>query len=231
MKILNKIFPLVLLSLFVLTACSGTPSDSSTTRMPAAQEAPADETAPVSMYGTKMNCNMLKNTEQRQNCEMQMNDMIGGMLEAEIVSAFDISRCRELPGEIGTRCQEHLNATGVQGPVRAEEIELYKTILRGTFDENLEMPSVIYDAVPCAELKTTGYREYCESQVAVRIDQNKFHEIISSNNKNLCDELITETFRDDCRQFFGEGITEEMIVPAEVTETIPEEPVMEVMED
>ena len=218
MKNLTRILPLALLTLLVLSACSSKPSsevlptsvnvkDSVTQDQPAPNnEATAD--VPTSRYGTDLKCDVLKSDENRKNCEMQMNEIIGSMLESEIVSNFSIGRCTELKGDVAKRCQDRLTETGVKGPVTAEEIAKYNDALRGTPGTDPEKPSMTYDSAKCAALTTAGYKEYCEKNVAERAERSKLDGILQSNDKNGCDQLTTESLKNDCKRFFGIEVVE-----------------------
>jgi hypothetical protein len=226
MKNFKKILPLTLLSLLVIAGCSrevGTKVPTSVTvSNGAAQEQPATAAqgqagVPVSRYGTNMKCSLLKSPEGRQECEMQLNDTIGNMLESEIISAFDVDRCKELPTEIAKTCIDRLTATGVKGPVTAEEIALLNEIRRGAPSADAENPVIVYDSARCAELKTVGYKEYCEKMILERTEQEKFSEIMQSEDKARCNELTTVSLKNDCKRFFGE-VVEEPVVEAPVAE-------------
>lgn len=219
MKNLRRILPLALLTLLVVTACnkeSGTKVPTTVTvKEPVAQEQPAavnegESDIPVFRYGANMKCDLLKSAERRQECEMQINEIIGSMLESEIISGFDISRCSELPNAIGQNCQKRLTESGVKGPVPAEEVMIFNEIQRGTFSEDPENPMPVYDSARCAELKAVGYKEYCEKRVAERAERNKFEEVIMSNDRSRCDELSAEESKNECRRFFGIEAAEEV---------------------
>lgn len=235
MKNHTKFLSLTLLTLLIATACSQQPASKApviggtTKETPTQQQQPAAVTegtmgVPTSRFGTNMKCDVLKDTEAQQRCEMQINDMIGSMLESEITASYDVGRCKELPADVATRCQERLNETGVKGPVTMEEVTLFDEITRGTPNEDIENRSIVYDSTRCAELKTAGYKEYCEKSVTERVDQGKFSEIIRSKDKVRCGELATESLKNDCKRFFGEEVVVTPVpTPApEVTEVAPE---------
>jgi len=219
---MKKILSIASLAFFVLSACSSVPPKApvaGTAKQPVAQQpASIDEgeaEVPLSRYGNNMKCNLLKSTERQQECEAEVNETIGRMLESEIMSSYDASRCSELSGELATSCQERLTETGVKGPVSAEEIVLFNEITRGAVSEDPENPTMTYDSARCSELKAVGYKEYCEKRVSQRADQDKMMQIIQANDKAGCDQLTTESIKNDCKSFFGEEMTAEVPIPEE----------------
>jgi len=239
MNDLKKFLPLPVLALLILAACTNPLAKEAPEKVMdsdvATQSASVEEAAlpemPESRYGSGLKCSLLKSADKRQDCEIQVNEMIGMMLESEIVGSFDVKRCKELPSEVAERCENRLAEAGVQGPVSDEELEMFREAIRGTSlalnKENEEgetpMSQPVYDSSKCAKLKTSGYKEYCESQVVYRIDQYKLDEIIMSDNSARCDELKNEDFKTMCKQFFGEeSVAPETVEPATTTES-PEE--------
>lgn len=217
MNHLKKILPLGFLTLLFLTACTNPLSNMKKTddfdikaRQSAVSQA-SQGTAPdpfTSRYGTGLNCDLLKKEESRKNCILQMNDLIGGMLESEIISSFDIQRCKELSPEVAATCKKRLENAGVQGPVSDEDTAIFFEAVRGTFptdsDAHVKAPSYpTYDVSKCATLKAVGYKAYCEKQIAERMDQNKFDEIIQSKNSQGCAQLSNAESMTRCKQFFG----------------------------
>jgi hypothetical protein len=180
----------------------------------------------ASRYGTGLKCDLLKTEESRKNCEYQINDMIGSMLESEIMSSFDISRCKELQGEASVNCTSYLTETGVKGPVSAEEMAMFNEAVQGTYPEPTEngefSPFPEYDSKKCATLKTEGFKEYCEKQIAQQVEQIKFDEIISSGDVKRCDEFKDENSKNNCKMMFGVEIPQEEI-PAPETVAEPAE--------
>lgn len=230
MKNLKKLFLPVLVTPFLLLGCAGkapqAQNNVAPNQQPAVQEqeqVPAEEgrAVPTSRYGANMKCSQLKEVTKQQECEVSVNDIIGDMLESEIMSTFDIDRCKELPDEIAKDCQDRLSVTGVKGPVSAEELAKFSEITRGTPSENPEQPEVVYDSTRCAELSAAGYKEYCEQKVNEHADREKMAQIMRAEDKTGCDKLTTETAKNDCKRFFGEEVVEE----APVLEEAPVEEV------
>lgn len=230
---MKKNLSISFLTFLVLSACSSVPpktAEIGTAKQPAFSEtAPVTEEVmaefPVSHYGSNMKCDVLKDVQRQKECEMQINDMIGSMLESEIVASYDVDRCKELPADVATRCQERLNEIGVKGPVSAEEISLFDEITQGTVSADQENPKRVFDSARCVELKTTGYKEYCGRRIVEHADQEKMMEIILSENKNRCNELATENAKNDCKRFFGEEVAEPVIEDAPVVTPPVEMPV------
>jgi len=241
MNKLTKILPLGFVGVLLLSACTNPFSKSDVshpistpdgapveTRVPnevttevsvvedkmAQDESAAAELAYFSRYGTGLKCSQLVSDLARKECEVQMNDVVGSMLEREIVSTFDINRCKELPGEVGESCQSRLADTGVKGPVSAEELALFAEITRGEFPmaEEGQEPALypVYKKERCAELKATGYQAYCEKMIAERMERNLFDEIIQSEKSSRCDELKSERMMNDCKSFFGIDVAPEV---------------------
>lgn len=221
MKNLNKLILPLFVASFVLAGCASNepmaPNNAPGAQQPSpqqgqqAQSAPSNTGAPVSnvpvsRFGKEMKCDVLKAKDAQQNCEMQINDMIGGMLESEIISSYDIGRCSELPAGVAKSCQDRLSATGVKGPVPDEEIAMFNDIMRGTPNKDPKNPGITYDSTKCAQLKTPGYKEFCEARLSERADQQKLNQIIQSKDKKGCDTLTTQTMKDDCKRFFGEEV-------------------------
>lgn len=142
-------------------------------------------------YGSKMECGRLKTEKGRQGCELQVNEMIGHMLRQEIVNTFDVGRCSELPDEVAKSCKKSLTETGVQGPVPAEEMAMFEDISRGR------------SGVQCADLKTPGYKAYCDREMNERSQRNLFNEIVISEDSGRCSELSDASFREQCSTYFN----------------------------
>lgn len=225
MKNLNKILPLGFVSMLLLAACTNPFSKTDTTKpviVPSSTdvvtavevvenaeggaEVNAETFVPTSRYGTSLKCSQLKSPGGREECEMQMNDVVGNMLEREIVATFDIGRCKELPGEAGESCKTRLSETGVTGPVSDEEIALFQEIAGGIFPEvkeGEEPPRYpTYNKARCAELKASGYQAYCEKKITERMERNLFDEIIQSEQSSRCEELTDEQMKNDCKNIF-----------------------------
>lgn len=222
MKNLKKFLPLLVLALLILAACTNPLSkktseiqvDTGATEQPIITDEPASVEISDSMFSSNMQCDMLKNSENRQDCEIQINDMIGMMLEHEITSNFDVKRCKELPASIAEICKGHLDESGVQGPVPDAELAMFRAAMRGTSpditEENGEGETPflfpVYDVVKCSQLKTPGYKAYCEKFVIERIEQGTLEQIIESGDANRCDELDSENYKMECKLFFGVDI-------------------------
>jgi hypothetical protein len=236
MKNLKKFLPLPVIALLVLAACTN-PFAKKATREVVETEvtvtpAPVEEVVTpeefVSIYGANMKCSLLKDEDNRQDCEAQINDVIGSMLHSEIVSSFDVKRCKELSGQIAADCEAHIAGTGVEGPVTNEDLAIFSEAVQGTFpDPDLngegEIPYIapVYDITMCSQLKTPGYKAHCEKLIAEQIELSKMDEIIQSDDPKRCDELENEYYKIDCKLFFGIEVAPEVFddliegVPAE----------------
>ena len=216
MNNLKKLLPLVL-TLVVLAACGAKEKmdaevDTTVQVQPTVNEvaegAVSEETN-VSRYGTGLNCGVLQRAESKERCEVQINDVIGMMLEEEIRDSFDAKRCQKLPDDLAESCVNDIAKTGVQGPITDEERMVFEEALLPSYpaidEEGGEDASArpVYDKAKCAELKTPGYKEHCEKAVADRMDREKLDEIVDSGNVSRCEELVTESVRNDCKSYFG----------------------------
>jgi hypothetical protein len=173
----------------------------------------------VSRFGNNMNCVSLKTTGAKEDCLFQQNELIGVLLESEILSTFDIARCDELIGNVSDECKSKLTESGVKGPVFSEEIEMFNEITWGQIQEVEENDTdgfitTVFDISKCDDLKTEGYKEYCREQLAQRIERQKFDDIIMAGDSKKCDTLPPE-FVEECKIFFhldnpiGEDLVEE----------------------
>ena len=216
---------LLLLTPFVLTACTNpfakkkiteavvpthvvVQADKDNEKVGKTSDTVVENNQYVSRYGKNMKCSNLKNAEKQKMCEMQINDVVGAMLEAEIIESFDVGRCDELPADVAQNCKNRLTETGVQGPVSASERELFSEIMRGKYPEMNEGDSEIlsyptYDKSKCAELHSSGYRAYCEKKIAEREARNQLEEVIQAGDVNRCDEFSDDDLKRECKMFFG----------------------------
>ncbi len=236
MKNLFKFLPVALVSLFVLGACAqpvdqtgeGVTPDQQTQTQEQEQEQAVDPMA--SRYGANLNCDMMKDANNKQDCERQLNEVIGSMLESEIYSTFDASRCDELGGQMAEICKTRLAETGVKGPVSADELALFNEIMRGTpSDDPAASPveSVSFDEKKCEELKTEGLSAFCVQMIEQRRDQIKFEDIVNSGDVERCDEFTDVNRQNECKMFFGvevtpveEPVAEPVVEEAEVEEEV-----------
>ena len=232
MRNLFKFLPVALISLFVLGACA-VPEDSATVTPGQREQAQTQEQEQAvdpmaSRYAANLKCDMLKDANNKQNCERQLNEVIGSMLESEIYSTFDASRCKELGGQMAQSCETRLNEMGVKGPVSAEELALFNEIMRGErSDEPGSSPfeMVTYDDKKCDGLKTDGFKAFCVKMIEQRRDQMKFEEVISSGDQKRCEEFKDENRKNECLMFFGVDVRPVPPVMPPVEEVV--EPVME----
>ena len=237
MKNLKKFLPLLVLALLILAACTNplskkTPEvqvDNEVVEQPVITEDATSVEISDLTFGPNMKCSMLKDSDNRQNCEIQVNEMIGVMLEHEITSSFDAKRCKELPASIAEMCRIQLTESGVQGPVSDEDKVIFNEAMRGTSpditEENGEGETPflfpVYDVVKCAQLKTPGYKAYCEKLVTERIERNKLEQIIEAGDVARCDELEAEDYKMECKLSFGVDIAS--LRPPASVEEIPTE--------
>lgn len=237
MRNLFKFLPVALISLFVLGACT-VPADQTgkvvtpgqQTQTQQQEGAPSDMPGDQMMarYGANLNCDMLKDANNKQNCKMQLNEVVGAMLESEIYSAFDVSRCKELGGQMAGNCETRLNEMGVKGPVSAEELALFNEVMRGTPSEEPgagPFGGMTYDSKKCEGLKTEGFSAYCVKMVGQRMDQMKFEEVISSGDVKRCDEFTDVNRQNECKMFFGVEVmpVEPVVEPVVEEEAVTEE--------
>jgi len=206
----KKILSLSVLALVVLAACAEeekaqevkTTVQVQPTVTETVEGAEAEE-ANVSRYGTALNCSKLQQAGNEENCEIQVNDVVGVMLEDEIRNSFDAKRCQELPADIAERCANEITTTGVQGPVSEGERAMFVEAQRPSYPEDAEEEGEpVYDKTKCAGLETSGYKTYCERMIDNRMDHAKLESIFESNDVNRCDELVTENIKQDCKQYF-----------------------------
>jgi len=226
---MKRLIPISLVTLVLVSACNMLPAQQPAQQPQTTQPAETAETMPtgvdaqdtplviegeidpnVSRYGTNLNCEMLKDENSRTTCEVQINDMIGSLLETEIVTTFDIARCDELPAQVAAVCTEQITETGVKGPVSTDEMNLFAEITAGTFPEPDESGIFalypIYDSGRCSELKTEGLKEYCVKQIAMAENQLELDKIFQSGDVEGCDTLTDEALKTNCQAFFGVGL-------------------------
>lgn len=196
---MKKISLIASLSLFILAACATSAPDVSTVDTP-------DESGPrVGItYANDLDCDMLEGTEAQESCKIQVNDVIGALLENDVISHFDLQRCVALQDKIGTNCQTQLEATGVQGPVTDEERAIFNEAVNGLILASDSLPnaaaSLEFDSAKCNELTTPGYKEYCHKEIARRTELSLFNDITLSGNPARCGELTT--LQTQCEEFF-----------------------------
>lgn len=191
---------LVIFSAFILAACAGSRE----------QPMAMTEGSPGTISPEDVECSDLQSANARLNCTVQVKEVVASAVAAEIIDTFDINRCDELPPSYAENCQRLLSETGVIGPVSREERELFSGIMSGNAPESPEeggVPATFlspeYDSDQCAQLKATGYREYCEKRIQERISQNQLDEIIQSGDPDRCSELSERESRFHCQEFFG----------------------------
>lgn len=249
MNNLLKFLSVTILSLFVLGACTTPGASQTETQVDAQQPEKAqteqqEEAVAQSRYASNLNCGMMKDQVNKANCEMQLNEVIGSMLESEIYSTFDSSRCKELGGQMAEYCVSRIAETGVKGPVGVDEMSLLNEAMMGTpSEENSADGSfrgMTFDKKSCEALKTEGMKEFCEKMMDERISQYKFEEIVTAGDVKRCDELEDENRIRDCKMFFGVEVPPPAFVapldvtvePAEVvTEEIVADDAVEVVVD
>lgn len=239
---LFKLLPIAIIVVFALSACNnagtqqdgGDQNNQDQTQQQEQNQDQAMEGDQVqdqfqSRYGTNLDCGSLKLGKDKDQCEMMVNDFIGNMLEQEILLTFDISRCDELPADIAENCKNTITESGVKGPVGEEELMVLNEILSGQVTEPDEDANgggeVIFDKSKCAELTTEGLAAFCEKEIAMRMEQNLFNEIVNSGESSRCNELTDENAITQCKQFFGLEVVEEPATTAEEMPVEPAEPV------
>ncbi|MCA9373740.1 MAG: hypothetical protein R3B71_06040 [Candidatus Gracilibacteria bacterium] len=191
---MKKVPFIVALSLFALTACATTTDTSNVDSL-------GNSDSLGSLYTSGLDCEMLSTDEARQNCEIQVNDTIGALLENDVLSHFDLDRCIALKDQIGSNCQGQIESTGVKGPVPDEELALFREAVNGSsLPTGDDSPSPEVDSANCDSLTTPGYAEYCRAEIAGRMELSLFDEITLSGNSARCGELTT--LQEECEDFF-----------------------------
>lgn len=186
-------------------------SDQATAMPDQGTAAVGPEAVMQSRYGQKMSCDLLADQNEREACLARVNDVIGMSLENEIMSSFDLSRCKLFPEEMAADCQRRLEETGVKGPISAEDRVALQTALQPVFPqsdlENATSEAApvqpYYDSKLCQSLQADGLREYCERAIAERLDQQKMSEIIAAGEIDGCEQLSQENYREQCRMVLG----------------------------
>lgn len=208
MKNSKNLITLGISSLFLLSACA---TSSVSPSQEARQRGPTTEPTPgASLYAQGLTCDLLQTANQKEQCESRVNDVVGALLEEEVISRFDIDRCKKLEDKIGINCQNVLANINVQGPVSDDEMAIFSQAISGnlpeprepgeTFDPHSQVRT--FDLGTCSQLTTPGYKEFCESQLTQLMEQEKFNDILSSGNSTRCAELSGDV-QDQCEVFFG----------------------------
>ena len=190
--------------------------------------APVPPDMASSRFG-EMSCDLLKLEENRVSCKARMNDMIGLLLDSEIMDTFDIARCSIFPEATANSCKQRIEATGVKGPISAEEREIFNQAMSPVMVEVSEgssaMPGFTFDIKKCAGLTTAGFKAHCENLVNERIDQQKLREIVSAGDVRRCAELVSTSSQERCRMMLGEFPVPVVTLPAVIDETgVPRAP-------
>jgi len=176
---------LFLIPLILLTACNGTVRQT---------EGEAEDLATETT--TKITCRMLENSDREEECNEQSNDVAAQALEDEILDTFDSARCGKLPENMAEDCKDSIEQSGVQGPVSAEELEIFDAAMEYITPE--EGRGGGYSIVKCSLLTTPGFQTYCEAMVNELIDEDVLDEIVDSGDSTRCNELKTEEINNRC---------------------------------
>lgn len=189
-----------LVVVFALSACASTPGSDV-----ANQLGPEDDPAGL-FFASDLDCDMLTSESAQAECKTQVNNVIGRLIENEVVSHFDLERCKSLEDKIGMNCQMQLEDSPVKGPVSDSELQIFSAAMTGDLEVSEDGAPLsadpVFDTSACERLKTPGFREYCEERVQMQIDQSSFQEIISSGNVSDCDDL-SGPLADQCLEFFN----------------------------
>lgn len=225
MNNLKKIAPLPVLALLVLAACTNPLAKEASQQVMEKSATGSEVTteASGSRFEAGLKCSKLKVAMNRDSCEQQVNNLIGSMMESEILESFDMKRCKDLPSDLSGRCEEQLADSGIQGPVSADEMAIFAEAVAGTFpepDESGIVPAPTYDKAACGQLTTPGYKEYCEDVVTRRMERDQLDQIYQTGSVNDCDTLTSEDAVFDCKLFFGV----ELEVLAPVAPPVPAPP-------
>jgi hypothetical protein len=208
MKKIIKFIPFFLSILLILSACAlgGTGKE-------AEKIAPVGQTE-VTSEGINQTqkivaCNMLKSKDNQDKCNSQAQDMISRFLLSEIQNTFDVSRCKILPEELISDCENNINNTGVTGPVSDEDLAAYESAINPYSSQpeeettQVQPTSPTYDKTKCAVLKAPGFKAYCEKQLDIRSDSDLLPSIIRERKIEKCDELKTEEVKRQCENMLG----------------------------
>lgn len=207
-----------LLCVLILSACSN----------PIGQTDKQPEVV-IQEQGKIYSCNDLQSDKLRVECENQMNIIVIDVLYSEILNTFDIARCAELPESLENDCIDSIKISGITGPISDEEVEIFQkaTSLGKIFpvaegEEGQDKP------LTCTDLKTSGYKEYCEKVLTQNKQSEMLTEIIIAANPSRCDELTDVNLKRECKAIFGieegpQGEPEDEFIPDESGDTTDED--------
>ncbi len=184
-----------LFGIIAVTACTSVneaPAPAPKAEVPAVQSTQT-ATMEIKPQEKLLSCDNLKTAESKEFCLRQTSDLVNSMLSREILESFDAARCGELSEFQAKNCQETITATGVKGPVSAAEVAIY----------NQALAEIKLDQ--CAELKTAGYKEYCQKNIQERLLAQKFNSVISEGKLSRCSELAENTqLQEQCQLLLAE---------------------------
>ncbi|MBN1258609.1 hypothetical protein JXA05_02540 [Candidatus Peregrinibacteria bacterium] len=103
-------------------------------------------------------------TEKQTECETAVKNVVLDMLEKEIMENFDSARCSELQEENRVKCFSIISATGIKGPITAEE--------KVSLSKALETS----DLTICDAMTTEGLITYCKGRIQEQLDEMKVRE-------------------------------------------------------
>ena len=244
MNSFKKFLPLLVFSLLVLAACSKTPKPGVSTvptdvmvkdevtedtmteeNMMENDTGEGEEAEPEPRFEKNLSCGEIKQEDLRLNCENQLNELVASTMFSAARKYFDFSMCKDLPKSFVGECEAYIDGTGVKGPVTEAELVIYNEAIQPVRVETEEGEDIVagltsptYDKTKCAQLTTSGFREYCESRVDSRAEQAKFEEIVNRGTVAQCDQLTNSGLKSNCK--FSFGVFEE---PEEVSAPADEE--------
>jgi len=225
MKFLFKKYLLLIVCLIFLTGCTGIVNKIKKQEQPDVAVTEEETVAVGEVAGNAVSeiaekvitCDDLKSQSKQETCLRQLNSIATNLLNTEILEAFDLARCDELPVGMIEGCKNSIEETGVQEPLTEEENAILQEAMRSsptgrlideeTGEETLEGG---LDITKCAALTKTGLKEYCEGKVNEEIDRGRVFQIISEGDATKCDELTAEHLKRFCKMSLG--VVEERVI-------------------
>ncbi|MBU0577617.1 hypothetical protein KJ742_03605 [Patescibacteria group bacterium] len=155
-------------------------------------------------------CDMLSDVEKQEECYAAQSALASSVLNDEIRDTYDLVRCAELPEHMIEGCQEHINESGIVGPVTVEEYDALQAAIEPLVTVDGEVVTESYDVSTCATLSDAkGLKAYCEKEVNQYIQVDLLDDIYDSGDAARCDELTDEELKTDCKNELGGGESED----------------------
>jgi len=212
----KNLAPLII-SLFLLSACSFFSSQKPTDVSDKSADAVTDEATLQGLQLRPLSCEMLKDAGMKEVCLEEVNQAIAQVLQSEILHTFNIARCDELEGYNSEGCRERIQTSGVTGIITLAEYDTVRQALvpvqPENFDEGEEvLESELYDLARC-DAVASSLKAYCRNQMTQQIQEILMFEIIESEDSNRCAELTVQEFKNQCEQEFGIFVEPEQANP------------------